>query len=83
MNSRLTDSDFFVGPYGFVLEDVQPLPFKPCKGQLGIFEESPLEIRGLEGVHRKQGLLLGRLRVVIAVVITTVWLIVAAVDFLC
>jgi hypothetical protein len=44
--------------------------------------ELPLEIRGLEGLHRKQGLLLGRLRVVIAVVITTVWLIVAAVDFL-
>ena len=45
--------------------------------------ESPLGIRGLEGLHRKQGILLGRLRVVIVVVITTVWLIVAAVDFLC
>ena len=45
--------------------------------------ESPLEIRGLEGLHREQGLTLGRLRVVIAVAITTVWGIVAAVDFLC
>ncbi len=24
--------------YGFVLEDVEPLPFVPCKGALGIFE---------------------------------------------
>jgi hypothetical protein len=32
------DSDFFVGPYGFVLEDAQPLPFQPCRGWLGIFD---------------------------------------------
>ena len=31
------DSDFFVGPYGFVLEDAQALPFLPCKGRLGLF----------------------------------------------
>jgi len=32
------DSDFFSGPYGFVLEDAQPLPFQPCKGRLGLFD---------------------------------------------
>jgi hypothetical protein len=32
------DSDFFAGPYGFVLGDAQPLPFQPCKGQLGVFD---------------------------------------------
>ena len=32
------DSAFFSGPYGFVLEDAQPLPFQPCKGRLGIFD---------------------------------------------
>lgn len=26
------------GPVGFVLDDVQPLPFVPCKGKLGLFE---------------------------------------------
>jgi len=31
-------SEWFNGPYGFVLEDAQPLPFQPCKGRLGIFE---------------------------------------------
>jgi hypothetical protein len=32
------DSAFFSGPYGFVLEDAQPLSFQPCKGRLGIFD---------------------------------------------
>lgn len=29
---------WFFGPFGFVLEDVEPLPFRPCKGALGFFE---------------------------------------------
>jgi hypothetical protein len=33
-----SSSEWFSGPYGFVLEDAQPLPFQPCKGQLGIFD---------------------------------------------
>lgn len=33
-----SDSPWFFGPYGFVLEDVSPLPFVPMKGELGIFE---------------------------------------------
>jgi hypothetical protein len=32
------DSPFFFGPFGFVLADAKPLPFRPCKGQLGFFE---------------------------------------------
>ena len=33
-----SSSEWFDGPYGFVLEDAQPLPFQPCKGRLGIFD---------------------------------------------
>lgn len=35
-----SDSPWFFGPYGFVLEDVSPLPFVRMKGELGIFEVS-------------------------------------------
>lgn len=31
-------SPWFFGPFGFVLEDVEPLPFRPLKGSLGLFE---------------------------------------------
>ena len=31
-------SPWFVGPYGFVLANVRPLPFMPHKGQLGFFD---------------------------------------------
>lgn len=31
-------SEWFTGPYGFVLEDSQPLPFYPCRGQLKFFK---------------------------------------------
>jgi hypothetical protein len=31
-------SPWFVGRYGFVLRDPQPLPFMPWKGQLGFFD---------------------------------------------
>jgi hypothetical protein len=31
------DSDWFVGPWGFVLEQAEPLPFHPCPGRLGFF----------------------------------------------
>ena len=33
-----SDSPWFFGPYGFVLENVRSLPFRPCKGALGFFE---------------------------------------------
>jgi hypothetical protein len=31
-------SPWFLGPYGFVLENAKPLPFIPLKGRLGFFE---------------------------------------------
>jgi hypothetical protein len=31
-------SPWFVGPYGFVLENPMPLPFTPLRGALGIFD---------------------------------------------
>jgi hypothetical protein len=31
-------SPWFCGPYGFVLEDVEPLAFIPMKGKLGLFD---------------------------------------------
>lgn len=34
---RAHPSPWFVGPWGWVLEDVKALPFKPCKGKLGFF----------------------------------------------
>jgi hypothetical protein len=34
-------SPWFFGPNGFVLEDVEPLPFRPLKGSLGLFEVAP------------------------------------------
>jgi hypothetical protein len=36
-----SDSRWFVGPYGFVLRNVKPLPFFPCKGALGFFKPGP------------------------------------------
>lgn len=32
-----SDSPWFCGPYGFVLDEVKPLPFRACKGALGFF----------------------------------------------
>lgn len=31
------DSPWFVGRYGFVLADAEPLPLMPCRGKLGFF----------------------------------------------
>jgi len=43
-------SPWFMGKYGFVLRDPQPLPFVPWKGQLGFFNvpESALKDAGVE-----------------------------------
>lgn len=30
-------SPWFIGPFGFLLEDIRPLPFVPCRGMLGFF----------------------------------------------
>lgn len=32
------DSPWFFGPYGFVLSNVEELPFQPCRGALGFFD---------------------------------------------
>ena len=31
-------SRWFCGPYGFLIRNARPLPFRPCRGQLGFFE---------------------------------------------
>ncbi|WP_186425058.1 ASCH domain-containing protein [Cupriavidus metallidurans] len=33
-----SESQWFNGPYGFVLADAKPIPFMPCKGALGLFD---------------------------------------------
>mgnify|MGYP003365171071 CR=1 FL=1 len=33
-----SSSQWFCGPYGFVLRHARPLPFRPCRGKLGFFE---------------------------------------------
>lgn len=32
------DSTWFFGPYGFVLTDVESMPFRKLRGELGLFE---------------------------------------------
>ncbi len=32
---------WFVGPWGWYLSEVHPVPFLPCKGSLGFFEVTP------------------------------------------
>lgn len=33
-----SSSPWFAGRYGFVLDNVEPLSFRPCKGALGLFD---------------------------------------------
>ncbi len=40
-----SESEWFNGPYGFVLKDARPLPFAPCKGSLGFFDISPEQLK--------------------------------------
>jgi len=35
---RSSASPWFEGPFGFVLRNPQPLPFRSCVGKLGLFE---------------------------------------------
>lgn len=35
---RASPSRWFMGPCGLVLANARPLPFRPCKGQLGFFD---------------------------------------------
>jgi hypothetical protein len=34
---RVSSSRWFTGPFGLVLAQREPLPFYPCRGQLGLF----------------------------------------------
>lgn len=46
-----SDSQWFNGPYGFVLADAKPIPFIPCKGEL-LFFDVPTEVAGqLRDMH--------------------------------
>jgi hypothetical protein len=38
-----SNSPWFVGDFGFVLRNARPLPFMPCRGQLGFFPCSYVE----------------------------------------
>lgn len=38
-----SDSPWFSGRYGFVLRNVKPLPFRPFKGALGLFDVPDLQ----------------------------------------
>jgi hypothetical protein len=37
---RRHDSEWFCGPWGFVLDEARPLPFEPLKGALGFFRHN-------------------------------------------
>lgn len=41
---RFSSSFWFSGEYGFVLANARPLPFYPCKGQLGFFDVPGYEL---------------------------------------
>ena len=53
-------SQWFFGPYGFVLADAQPLPFRRCRGQLGFFDVDyeSLDVAGASAASSGQGVLL-------------------------
>lgn len=36
------DSEWFCGPYGFVVDEARPLPFHPMRGRLGFFRAEDL-----------------------------------------
>ena len=35
---EMEENFWFSGPYGFVIENAQPIDFIPCKGRLGFFK---------------------------------------------
>lgn len=34
----ISSSPWFTGPFGFVLEEINPVDFIPCRGALGLWE---------------------------------------------
>jgi ASCH domain len=49
-----SDSPWFMGKFGFVLRNPQPLPFTPLKGQLGFFPVNIDQIQPLPGIDAAQ-----------------------------
>lgn len=49
-----SDSQCFLGMYGFVLADAKPLPLVPCKGQLGFFDVPPEVAEQLRALHAQK-----------------------------
>lgn len=43
-----SDSDWFVGPYGFVIRNARPVDFIPCSGALGFFDWRETERKAQE-----------------------------------
>jgi hypothetical protein len=44
-----SNSEWFTGPYGFILRDPQPINFKPYSGQLGMFN-----VETITPLHQEQ-----------------------------
>jgi hypothetical protein len=42
-------SPWFCGPFGFVLRNPRPLPFRPCRGALGFFDAPEFSPAGHAG----------------------------------
>lgn len=47
---RVSPSPWFEGPWGFLIEDAEPVPFFPARGMLGFFS---LELEALERLARR------------------------------
>lgn len=47
-----SDSKWFFGRYGFVLENVRPLPFIPCRGALGFLALRHLRLESYQNRSR-------------------------------
>lgn len=44
-------SPWFFGPFGFVLADARPLPFKACRGQLSFFDIADESAAAQQALH--------------------------------
>ena len=49
---RRHSSPWFQGPFGFVLEDVEPAPFAPWSGSLGFFEIDGGILQQMQNAYR-------------------------------
>ena len=49
------DSTWFTGPYGFLLQDPEELPFAPLRGYLNFFNVDLEQRRSWQGIDRNDG----------------------------